>query len=90
MRFYVHSVGLNGSRLDIPLRHLNAALFRAIVCRRVFAAQRVASADLLDKARRDAFGIVAADADLSRPEHRALREAVVARYGQTLELAEVG
>src|SRR5262249_38818420 len=49
-----------------------------------------ANADLLDRARRDAFGIVAADADPSRPEHRALREAVLARYGQTLELAEVG
>src|SRR5262249_22803859 len=45
---------------------------------------------LPDRARRDAFGIVAADADLSRPEHRALRQAVLDRYGSTLELAAVG
>jgi ATP-dependent DNA helicase RecG len=46
--------------------------------------------DLLDRARRDAFAIVAADAGLHRPEHAGLREAVLRRYGQTLELAEVG
>jgi RecG-like helicase len=36
------------------------------------------------------WALAQANADLSRPEHRALREAVLARYGQTLELAEVG
>jgi ATP-dependent DNA helicase RecG len=45
---------------------------------------------LIDKARRDAFAIVAADARLERPEHEALRRAVLARYGAVLELAEVG
>jgi ATP-dependent DNA helicase RecG len=45
---------------------------------------------LLDRARRDAFALVAADAGLRQPEHATLRAAVLARYGQTLELAEVG
>jgi ATP-dependent DNA helicase RecG len=46
--------------------------------------------ELLDRARRDAFAIVAADAGLRLPDHEALRTAVLARYGQTLELAEAG
>jgi hypothetical protein len=46
--------------------------------------------DLLDRARRDAFAIVAADAGLRQQEHAGLREAVLSRYGRTLELAEVG
>jgi ATP-dependent DNA helicase RecG len=47
-------------------------------------------ADLLREARRDAFALVAADAGLKRPEYAALRAAVWARYGKTLDLAEVG
>jgi ATP-dependent DNA helicase RecG len=46
--------------------------------------------DLLDRARRDAFALVAADAGLRQPEHAGLRRAVLERYGQTLELSEVG
>jgi ATP-dependent DNA helicase RecG len=46
--------------------------------------------DILDQAREDAFALVAADPGLRRPEHAALRTAVLARYGATLELAEVG
>ncbi len=46
--------------------------------------------ELLEKARRDAFSLVVEDAALSHPDHAALRAAVLARYGQTLELAEVG
>jgi ATP-dependent DNA helicase RecG len=46
--------------------------------------------DLLDRARQDAFALVAADASLRDPAHAALRAAVLSRYGQTLELAEVG
>jgi hypothetical protein len=49
-----------------------------------------ASLDLLDRARHDAFEVVAADARLRNPEHAGLRAAVLERYGQTLELAEVG
>jgi ATP-dependent DNA helicase RecG len=49
-----------------------------------------ADADLLEVARRDAFALIAGDAHLRRPEHGALRAAVLRRYGQTLELAEVG
>jgi ATP-dependent DNA helicase RecG len=46
--------------------------------------------DLLEMARKDAFALVAVDAGLRRPEHAALRAAVWQRYGETLELAEVG
>ena len=41
-------------------------------------------------ARQDAFALVAADAGLRQPEHALLRQAVLEKYGQTLELAEVG
>jgi len=46
--------------------------------------------EILKLARQDAFTLVAADAGLRRPEHAPLRRAVLERYGQTLELAEVG
>lgn len=45
---------------------------------------------LLSLARQDAFQIVLEDAALSRPEHALLRQAVLERYGQTLDLAAVG
>jgi ATP-dependent DNA helicase RecG len=50
----------------------------------------VADAELLRAARKDAFALVAADAGLRQPEHAALRQAVLERYGQTLDLAEIG
>ena len=46
--------------------------------------------DLLEMARADAIEIVAADAGLRQPEHHALRQAVLARYGRTLDLAAIG
>jgi ATP-dependent DNA helicase RecG len=46
--------------------------------------------DLLEQAREDAFELVGTDARLQKPEHGELRKAVLARYGQTLELAEIG
>ncbi len=45
---------------------------------------------LLQQARKDAFALVKADAGLRQPECIALREAVLARFGKTLELAGVG
>jgi ATP-dependent DNA helicase RecG len=50
----------------------------------------LADRDVLQEARRDAFARVADDAGLRRPEHALLREAVLGRYGKTLDLAEVG
>ena len=50
----------------------------------------VKDADLLALARKDAFDLVAADANLSRPEHALLLSEVMRRYGQNLGLAEVG
>ncbi len=47
-------------------------------------------AGLLDVARRDAFALVDGDPELRREEHAGLREAVWRRYGETLELSEVG
>jgi ATP-dependent DNA helicase RecG len=46
--------------------------------------------ELLSMAREDAFAIVAADAGLARLEHALLREAMLGRYGKTLDLATVG
>ena len=45
---------------------------------------------VLEEARQDAFALVAADADLARPEHRALRQALLARWRGKLDLASVG
>ena len=50
----------------------------------------LADAELLQLARQDAFTIVAADAGLQQPAHGLLRQAVLERYGRTLELAEIG
>jgi ATP-dependent DNA helicase RecG len=50
----------------------------------------LADAELLQLARKDAFALVAADANLRQPEHALLRLAVLDRYGRTLELAEIG
>jgi ATP-dependent DNA helicase RecG len=50
----------------------------------------LADAALLRLARQDAIAIVAQDAVLRQPAHALLRRAVLERYGQTLELAEVG
>lgn len=44
----------------------------------------------LQMAREDAFRLVANDAGLRRPENARLRQAVLDRYGQKLDLAEIG
>ena len=46
--------------------------------------------DLLELARKDAMEIVADDGRLTRPEHLLLRQAVIAKYGQSLDLATIG
>lgn len=46
--------------------------------------------DLLMEARRDAQSLVADDGDLSDPSLSRLRRMVLARYGQALELGDVG
>ncbi len=50
----------------------------------------LADGELLRQARKDAFALVASDAELQAPEHAMLRRAVQERYGKTLELAEIG
>jgi ATP-dependent DNA helicase RecG len=50
----------------------------------------MADFDLLQTARQDAIELVMADAGLKKPEHAALRQAVLARYGTTLDLAGIG
>ena len=49
-----------------------------------------ADAAVLDEARRDAKELVAADPGLSKPEHERLRKMVLVRYGQVLDLGDVG
>jgi len=46
--------------------------------------------DMLSRARREAFELVAADPGLRRAEHALLRSVVLERYGRTLDLAEIG
>ncbi|GIW79967.1 MAG: ATP-dependent DNA helicase RecG [Gemmatales bacterium] len=45
---------------------------------------------LLQWAREDALALVRDDPGLRKPEHALLRRAVIERYGQTLDLAEIG
>jgi ATP-dependent DNA helicase RecG len=47
-------------------------------------------ASLLEEARRDAQTIIAADPELRAPEHRGLRDALLARWRGKLALASVG
>jgi ATP-dependent DNA helicase RecG len=47
-------------------------------------------AETLEEARRDAESLVAADPGLAHPDHARLRRQVVTRYGQALDLADVG
>jgi len=46
--------------------------------------------ELLDEARRDAQVLIAADPGLSQPEHARLRRMTVVRYGEALDLGDVG
>jgi ATP-dependent DNA helicase RecG len=50
----------------------------------------VRDGELLTLARTEALALVQRDPNLSRPEHQELRKQVLAKYGQTLELAEIG
>jgi ATP-dependent DNA helicase RecG len=45
---------------------------------------------VLEEARQEAMALVAGDPDLTTPEHRQLREALLARWRGRLELAGVG
>lgn len=53
-------------------------------------ADLLADREILETAREDAIDLVAADAALKKPEYASLRQAVIERYGQTLDLARVG
>jgi ATP-dependent DNA helicase RecG len=50
----------------------------------------LADMEVLTWARQDAFALVTADAGLRNPEHAGLRQAVLDRYGKTMDLAEIG
>jgi ATP-dependent DNA helicase RecG len=56
----------------------------------VALAHLMADRDLLQLARKDAFAIAAADSGLRQPEHAGLRRSVLEKYGESLELAEIG
>jgi ATP-dependent DNA helicase RecG len=53
-------------------------------------ADLVRDAAALEEARTEALALVAVDPDLARPEHRALRAAVLARWRGKIGLADVG
>jgi ATP-dependent DNA helicase RecG len=46
--------------------------------------------DLLQIARNDALHLLKTDPNLSQPIHQHLRAALIAQFGQTLQLAQVG
>ena len=46
--------------------------------------------ELLQRAKEDALALLAADPKLTRPEHRALRDALAKQFGGTLDLAQIG
>ena len=46
--------------------------------------------EMLQLARDDALAILKNDPNLSKPEHRALRDALVAQFGDAIRLAQVG
>jgi ATP-dependent DNA helicase RecG len=50
----------------------------------------ITDGEILRQARRDAFSLVARDAGLRQPEHARLRLTVLERYGQRLDLSEIG
>jgi ATP-dependent DNA helicase RecG len=50
----------------------------------------IQDADLVSLARKDALDVVASDPGLGDPAHGRVRNAVLERYGKTLNLAEVG
>ncbi len=50
----------------------------------------IADRALLEMAREDAVALVSEDGGLAKPEHSLLRKQVLERYGDTLELAEIG
>jgi ATP-dependent DNA helicase RecG len=52
--------------------------------------QMIADKQLLQLARKDAFALVTADSGMRATEHAGLRRLVLERYGETLELAEIG
>ncbi len=53
-------------------------------------ADLVRDAAIVKEARDDARQLVAADPGLSQPEHQSLRKQVISRYGQALDLGDVG
>jgi ATP-dependent DNA helicase RecG len=53
-------------------------------------ADLLGDADVLDEARRDAQALVTADPGLALPDHAALRRMTLGRYGQALDLGDVG
>ncbi len=50
----------------------------------------IADRAILEMAREDAIALVSEDHALGKPEHALLRKQVLERYGDTLELAEIG
>ena len=45
---------------------------------------------LLEQAKDDAIALLAGDPKLQREEHRALRQVLAEKFGETLALAQVG
>lgn len=56
----------------------------------MYIADLIRDGELLVEARRDAQGLIRQDPGLAQPAHALLRRKVLARYGQALDLGDVG
>lgn len=91
MRFVETTDGFRLSELDLELRGPGDMLgTRQHGLPPFRAADLLRDAGLLTEARADAAQMVAADPGLRSPEHAKLRRMVLARYGQALDLGDVG
>jgi ATP-dependent DNA helicase RecG len=91
MRFVETTDGFQLSELDLELRGPGDMLgTRQHGLPPFRAADLLRDAELLTEAREDAMRMVAADPALHSPENAKLRRMVLSRYGQALDLGDVG
>jgi len=91
MRFVETTDGFQLSELDLELRGPGDMLgTRQHGLPPFRAADLLRDAELLTEAREDATRMVAADPGLHSPDNGRLRRMVLSRYGQALDLGDVG
>jgi ATP-dependent DNA helicase RecG len=83
--------GFELARVDLQLRGPGELLGTRQSGQKLFeVADLYRDEAILEEARAEAFALVEADPELSRPEHAAAREALLLRWAERLSLAQVG